>query len=380
MEFDLIFIIGYFRTALPIISVIKHIKDKKIGFIYAENDKLINLKVKNYTDKFKDLLIEEKAILCDEDQKYKTKILIIQENIYTDIFLKKISKNLNYKYAIGLLGFRLGFKGNSDFLNYFNIDVCTINDIELFNLLVKSRNCIDTFKRYKILEIGLPYLEYPPFQTPKIDWLIASPTTFCFLDIKDLNAYLNNVLILMNQINKNELIVYKPHNGNEKDYLNRFSFLTLFIPPNIKIYRLLNLFNQFLPKKFQKFIFILSTALLQKIILKRTKPLSELSDKYYLSVEAFIPNVTKGVIGGNSNTIWGTRFYKKKYLNCINNKNKSLYFSKRADKTLYLNLSYFGVPFCENDINFVIENEIRNKDLIRLNIVDLIKEKLRDYD
>tara|TARA_B100000212_G_C27339975_1_gene518733 strand:+ start:153 stop:1307 length:1155 start_codon:yes stop_codon:yes gene_type:complete len=380
IEFDLIFIIGYFRSALPLLSVARHIKDKRIGVIYAQNDELTNYKVKKYTDKFKDLLIKEDIFTCNEDYRYKTKILIIQEHIYCDLFLKKTSQNITYKYAIGLLGYRLGFDANSKFLQNFKIDICTINDKNLFKLLVEKRNCANIFKKYTILEIGLPYLDYPPFETPKIDWLIASPTTFCFLDYKDLNRYLQNILKIINQVNKNELIAYKSHNGNQKDYLEKFSFLTRCMPKNIILYWFLQYLSEILPLKFGKYFAILSASLIHRIILKRVTPLSDLSENYYLSAEAFIPNVRFGVIGGNSNTIWGTLFYKKKYLNCIDNRNKSLYNSKKADMALNLNLSYFGVPFCENDIKFKMNTKIRDKDLIKLNIVDLLISKLNELD
>ena len=114
---------------------------------------------------------------------------------------------------------------------------------------------------------------------------------------------------------------------------------------------------------------------MNKIILKRAISLSELSDKHYLPIEAFIPNLSEGIIGGNSNTIWATRFYKKKYLNCIEPKKfeiKDIY--KQKNITLLTNLSYFGVPFCENDINYKIDKNFKDFSKINFNIVDLINE------
>ena len=379
-NFDLIFVIGYFRSALPILSVVKHIKNRKIGFIYAKNCAKTDYKVKNYTEKFRNLLKKEGTIVCNENCNYKTKILVIQEHVFDEEFLNLATNNIEYKYCIGLLGYRLGFKGNSNFLNYFKIDLCTINDINLFNLLVKSRKCENIFSKYKVIEIGLPFLKYPPFQTPKVDWLIASPTTFSFNDHNDLNRYLKNVLNLVNQINKKDLIAYKSHNGNEKDYLKKFSLIIKYIPSNKKIYNFLENISKIIPLKFKKYYSLFLSALLQKLILSRAIPLSKLSDFHFLAVEAFIPNIKYGIIGGNSNTIWGTRFFKKKYLNCIDSKNKSLSSNLRADKLLNLNLSYFGIPYCKNDINYNFKNKIRDQEVIKLNIVDLLINKLNDYD
>ena len=120
-NFDLIFVIGYFRSALPILSVVKHIKNRKIGFIYAKNCAKTDYKVKNYTEKFRNLLKKEGTIVCNENCNYKTKILVIQENVFDEEFLNLATNNIEYKYCIGLLGYRLGFKGNSNFLNYFDI-------------------------------------------------------------------------------------------------------------------------------------------------------------------------------------------------------------------------------------------------------------------
>jgi hypothetical protein len=182
------------------------------------------------------------------------------------------------------------------------------------------------------------------------------------------------------QINKNQLIAYKSHNGNEMDYLNKFPLIINLIPANKKIYEFFENISRFIPLKFKKYYSLFLSSLLQKIILSKTTQLSELSDFHFLSVEAFIPNIKYGVIGGNSNTIWGTRFFKKKYLNCIDSQDKTLRRNSKADKLLGLNLSYFGIPFCENDINYDFKNKIRDREVIKSNIVDFLINKLNEFD
>lgn len=380
-NFDLIFIIGYFRNALPLLSVAKYLKEYKVGMFFAPLENDSEKKIKNYQNRFKDLMLKEGVLECNLEKIHKTKILIVQQYVYNHNFLASLSKFLKYDKTIALLGYRMGFGGNDLFFEYFRIDLCAINDINLFNLFVKKRNCNKIYRKYDVVEVGLPFLKYPPFQIPKIDWIIASPTTFSFENEYELNNYLKSVISLIEQIDSDELIVYKPHNGNEIDYLEGiYGKLSKFIPIKKKIKGFIEFTIRRLPYIFAKYFCKLLSAYLQKSILERAVLLSEISDKHFLSIEAFIPNVKNGVIGGNSNTIWGTRFYKKKYLNCSQNKtnNKDITF-KKADKTINLNLSYFGVPYCENNINFnKVKNKISNVDEIKLNLVDLVKKQLEN--
>ena len=374
-EYDLILVLGYFRSALSYLSIVKNLNFKKIGLVIYSSKEVINKKVDVYTEKFISLLLDNGAERCSTEENYFTNQILIQQHLYDEEFLKTISRNISYKKAIALIGYRMGYGGNDLFLKHFKIDICAINDKNLFKLFVTYRNCESLYKEYEIREVGIPFLKYPPFETPDIDWLIASPTTFSFENEEDKHQYLKNVMNLLCQIDYSKKIVYKPHNGNQKDYFQKYNILAKFIPfTNIAIIIVESLIN-FLPKFLKKNFSFLLTALLNERISKRVINLSKLTDKYYLPVEAFIPKLKYGVIGGNSNTIWATRFYRKKYLNCINQEEfKKKDISRKKNKTLLLNLSYFGVPFCENDINFTINSEFRDFKKNNKNIVDLIKE------
>ena len=315
------------------------------------------------------------AEICNKDHKYNTDLILIQQHLYEHDFVKKISNNISYRKAIAWIGYRLGYGGNDTFLNYFDISICAINDINLFNLFVDFRKCRDLYSKYEIKEVGIPFLDYPPFETPDLDWLIASPTTFSFDNEEDKHKYLKNIIILLCQIDNSKIIAYKPHNGNQRDYFQKYNIFANFIPFPFFTVRLIENLISYSPKLVKKHLSFFLTALLNKIILKRAISLSELSDKHYLPIEAFIPNLSEGIIGGNSNTIWATRFYKKKYLNCIEPKKfeiKDIY--KQKNITLLTNLSYFGVPFCENDINYKIDKNFKDFSKINFNIVDLINE------
>ena len=374
-HYDLILVMGYFRSALSFLSIVKHLKSKRIGLITSSSVEVKNKKVDKYTEKFITLLKENGAKICLKDQKYSTDLIVVQQHVYDDDFIKIISKNITYKKAIALIGYRLGYGGNDLFLKYFDISICAINDKNLFKLFVDFRKCKNLYNKYEIREVGIPFLDYPPFETPYLDWLIASPTTFSFDNEKDKHKYLKNIIILLGQIDNSKTIAYKPHNGNQRDYFKKYNNIANLIPFPCLSAKLIELFISYSHKLVKKHFSFILTALLNKIILKRAVNLSKLSDKHYLPIEAFIPNLREGIIGGNSNTIWATRFYKKKYLNCIEPKkfqSKEIY--KKKNITLLTNLSYFGVPFCQNDINYKIDQDFKDYQKLSFNIVDLINE------
>ena len=312
-EFDLIVVIAYFRSALPILSIVKYIKEIKIGVLYADSSKDINNKVDIYQNKFRNLLLyENNTHLCKINKNYKTNILIIQQSEYEEEYLESISKNISYEKSIALLGYRMGYKKNDLFLDYFKIDICAINDINLYYLFKEKRKCSDIYDNYKIIEVGLPYLKYEPFHTPNIDWIIASPTTFSFETEEDITNYLNTIISILSHIDKSKIIAYKSHNGNKYDYLDKYSCLIKLIPYRNIIIKFLNKLKKMSPRKLNQKLTIIINGLLQKKIKQRTIDLNEISNFHYLPIEAFIPKVQEGIIGGNSNMMWGALFYKKK--------------------------------------------------------------------
>ena len=133
-KYDLILIMGYFRSALSYLSIVKHLKSKRIGIITYSSVEVKSKKVDNYTEKFIKLLKDNGAEICNKHHKYNTDLILIQQHLYEHDFVKKISNNISYRKAIALIGYRLGYGGNDTFLNYFDISICAINDINLFGI------------------------------------------------------------------------------------------------------------------------------------------------------------------------------------------------------------------------------------------------------
>jgi hypothetical protein len=61
----------------------------------------------------------------------------------------------------------------------------------------------------------------------------------------------------------------------------------------------------------------LYTALLYEKIMHRVVPMERLTRHHNFAMEAFLPGVRKGVIGGLSNTIWGALFFSLPFYNCV---------------------------------------------------------------
>ena len=107
---------------------------------------------------------------------------------------------------------------------------------------------------------------------------------------------------------------------------------------------------RWLPARLQVHVSRVLTALLHKRVMQRAVPMIELTLLADMSMEAFLPGVRKGVIGGESNTIWGTLFFDLPYYNCISPDERTVgnseLLEKRSDALLDMNLKYFGVPYC----------------------------------
>ena len=102
---------------------------------------------------------------------------------------------------------------------------------------------------------------------------------------------------------------------------------------------------------------------------------------HLLAMEAFLPGVRKGVIGGLSNTMWGALFFRLPFYNCVDLEaqdrgGEDTLYKNDASKFLDLNLQFFYVPCCRGWLEFdpryfdVIDDSTRAGDLI----ADLQKE------
>jgi hypothetical protein len=93
-------------------------------------------------------------------------------------------------------------------------------------------------------------------------------------------------------------------------------------------------------------------------------------------MEAFLPGVRKGVIGGLSNTIWGALFFSLPFYNCVDIEDqdrhtKNKLYNKDPSHLLDLNLRFFNVPYCKAKLKFdpkhfdIIDESTRQGDLLK---------------
>jgi hypothetical protein len=103
--------------------------------------------------------------------------------------------------------------------------------------------------------------------------------------------------------------------------------------------------------------------------------MDEATPDHHFAMEAFLPGVKKGVVGGLSNTIWGTLYFRLPFYNCVDierqdrRSGKRLY-NKDPSQLLDLNLEFFNVPYCGGRLDFdpryfdIIAESTREADLI----------------
>ncbi|MDB2464707.1 hypothetical protein N9W55_02975 [Amylibacter sp.] len=388
-SFDMVMVLEYFRPVTYYLSIIRYLSaDFNIAIYTVDIPNHQIKKNKDAQDLFIKMCIKFGAKVINKKE-IETKLLLIPQNTYTDIAQKDINKNIKSYKKIGILGFAwAGVKIHDEFLDIFSIDKFFVIDKNFVNFLLEQRD-VDIYKQMSIIETGLPFKKYPIFENLQIDYLLVMPTSFSFAHEKDKWQYLETIKTLFSQIDNKDTIIHKPHNGMYTDLFATEHYMKL-----IRIIRYIPMFPNMLKASIKissgssnKIISKLYTAYLYYAILNRTIPLSSISEHSSFAVEAFFPFVKKGVIGGLSNTIWGTLYHQIPFYNAVNlnlqNRfgNNKIYGNKDTSNHIDLNLRYFYIPYCENKLEFdskyfsIVNNSTRNADLI-----NQIKNELQNID
>ena len=100
-----------------------------------------------------------------------------------------------------------------------------------------------------------------------------------------------------------------------------------------------------------------------------------------------MPGVRKGIIGGLSNTMWGTLYFGLPFFNCVDRKLRDgveEIGEKRSAELLDVNLAFFEVPYCRGLLNApeargagIVQDRDRQGDLIAAIETDLAEAKDR---
>jgi hypothetical protein len=378
-NFDIILVLGYFRSATAFLSIIRYLsKDYRIGLL-PTNAAESELKAKTGAthNLFLGLCSEFGAEILGFGFQYRTKLLLVQQFPYPDATARMIEESVIASTRVGLMTLAMaGLEKHDLFLTQFNIKKVYAPNKRFLNFLLTHRNANERYMGVEVEEVGLPFDRYPIFPHFRTDWLIAAPTLFSFHSEKEKHVFLRNVLLLLSNIPVTEKVVYKPHNSSVLDYFTpKFHYglaeIILRIP---NIENVLSTLWKILPWIIAQHLEKVLTGVLHLKLLQRARPLNQETTFGNISLEAFLPGVKKGVIGGLSNTIWGTIYFKLPFYNCVDpskRKSASELYSRKSDNLLDLNLKFFGVRYCAGDIDLgdrgekiIVDNE-RQGDIVR---------------
>jgi|GEM_PF-6934496 len=383
-DFDLLLVIGYFRSALPMLSVIRHLSPwLRIGLCFQPLNVQMDTKTGDAQRAFERLCKEAGGVSHVPGSPATCRLMLVQQYPYSDSFVASVRVDIVAEETWGMLTLAsMGLDAHDAFLKQFGVSRLTVPDKELADFLLHERDARSRYHGLEMIEVGLPFQKHPVFEAFAVDWVVAAPTLFSFHTEVDKQGFLQNVLKLMEQIPESDVIAYKSHNGNAKDYFTPrlYAEIARMISwvPNAEV--MLEGLIQSVPKSLRYQLNKVLTAVLHLRMTQRAVAMNKLTPMSDMSLEAFLPGVRKGVIGGLSNTIWGALHFDLRYYNCVNESGRngrSELLSKSSDNLLDLNMTYFGLPFCNGDLNANVKNDRvtqlknRNSDLVDLILLSL---------
>jgi len=384
-DFDLLLVIGYFRSALPMLSIVRHLSPQlRIGLCFQPLTPQMELKTGDAQSTFKRLCREAGGVNYVLGSQAQCRLMLVQQYPYNDSFVSLLRGDIESEDTWGMLTLAsVGLVAHDAFLKQFNISHLTVPDKELANFLLNARHANSRYQGLQMTEVGLPFKKYTVFEEFVVDWVVAAPTLFSFHTESSKQGFLQGVLKLMEQIPDSDVIVYKSHNGNVRDYFTprlhaEIARIISWVPNvDVMLQGLIQTPSQRLRYHLNKVL----TSLLHLRVTRRAVTMYQVTSLADMSLEAFLPGVRKGIIGGLSNTMWGASYFGLRYYNCVDESGRSgpsTLFSASTDNLLELNLQYFGLPYCNSDLSSdMINAKISTINERSSNIVDLISVRLQ---
>lgn len=356
-EFDLVLVLAHFRAATAFLSVIKHLSPKlRIALLPAVIEDVLQ-KTPEAQRVFLNLARDFGATVIEQRTPTQTNLAVVQQYPYPLSTVRDIRSNLSAEQFVGMMGFATaGLDLYDAFIEQFDIGKAYVPSLRFTRFLLAERCIGARYANVQLIEVGLPFRKYPIFPEFEVDYIIAAPTVFSFYSERGKHRFLETVLQLQDQIPASARIAYKTHNGSAKDYFAprvHYSIArNLQKLPNAPA--TLDTLHKHAPVRLRRHIAAVKTGLLHSRVLQRATPMTQITPYADISLEAFLPGVRCGVIGGLSNTVWGTLYSELPFYNCVDpalRSGSSELLPHRSSETLLdLNLRYFGVPYCEGDI------------------------------
>jgi hypothetical protein len=380
MEFDVVLVVEYFRTLAPYLSIVAQLSQRhRIGIYCLPVPEREIQKNRRAQEAFVERLVQLGATNVSS-RSVRARLLVVPQRPYQNGALDEVRAKVSARRAVALL--TLGWPGNEaadQFLTQFAFEKVMVVDRKFFDFLIEKRGAAAHYVGRDLVEVGMPFAKYPAFEEFSADYFLAIPTPFSFAHEDDKWCFLETVRALLDRIPETDVIVHKPHNGLDIDQfasptLRRALVVLRFFVPLVAALKGVIAKHQGL--KVLRWLGRLYTAYLYDGVLRRTVPIEKVTPHYQYAMEAFMPGIRKGVIGGLSNTIWGTLFYRLPFYNCVDlarqrrDDGNKTYGNKVTSNALDLNLTYFHVPYCRGELAFdskyfdLIADSTRDGDMI----------------
>lgn len=383
-EYDLILVVGYFRTAASFLSVARALgRSLRLAVVPADADPAMKSKTGEAHETFIDLCRGWGADILAPGEPARCALMVVQQFPYGNELAATLRRSIDARRQVALMTLAMaGLDKHDAFLAQFDIRKAYVPSRRFMQFLLERRGAQARWRGVEVEEVGLPFARHRVFPDFGADWLIAAPTLFSFHSEAGKQQFLQTVLQLLEQLPPQDVVVYKSHNGNSLDYFaprvhHRLAGLVGRIPGGGHLLQgLRRLPSAWLRRQADR----VRTCLLHRAVLRRAVPMADLTPHAGMSLEAFLPGVRKGVIGGLSNTIWGAAYFDLPYYNCVDpslRQGASELLNKRSDALLDLNLQYFGVPFCDGDLRMdtrqlqIVRPDERRGDLVAALLGDL---------
>lgn len=374
-DYDLVLVFTAFQRNCVYLSIIRELSKRvRIAVLPIVRDARTESRIGNTNRQFLRLCASFGADVVS-DRQISARVEILAQSNYRKQDIEWIGSRVRARKTFWLAGVAMG---NASYRNLHGkkIDRVLVPDRRLYDYRIKEygNDGVD-FPENMIVEVGIPYSKYPVFEPLKgVDYILANPTPFSFVTLQDRLDYLEHVLSLLQGISeRGETVAFKPHNADERaDYLVDKTIDKVlrqrFLGPFLKaIDTIAQPLAQISPiGSVRNFFTECLIGVAYRKVMSIVTPLSEFTPYPNLNLELFLPDVSKGLITGRSNSIWHGLYLKKPVWNCIDEDKP--YFSdtkmhKYAMKYLGVHGNYQSLYFDESLFD-VVGNSTREADLI----------------
>ncbi len=314
-DFNIILVFGFFRAHNYYLNIVKYLSRKySIGVYIAPADKRFGdyarkiVKLKQTEQQFISCLESYGADIIEEGT-YSCNLLVFPQVPFNLDFVKEVDAKITRNNAIVIIpAVSYGMEMLKDISEIGISKLLVFDESIFFTKLDNDKDRAFVQGNFEIVETGSPYKKYPVFEGLDIDYLIAFPTAMLIRDPSIRNRLWENMLSLINKIDKDDKIVLKQHNVKDNDRRslnsNKKSLWDEVFPMiALKLFRaILNIFGAFLVKN--RVVADKVWRVSNYILERNAQFLSSVTPYCNFGAELFLPSVKKGLISGISGVLW----------------------------------------------------------------------------